>query len=46
MRKDVLKKITDTVSNLWPSATVQPFGSYVSGLFLPNSDIGKNKLKN
>ncbi|KAM8966444.1 terminal nucleotidyltransferase 4A isoform 2-T2 [Pelodytes ibericus] len=39
MRRDVVKRIENVIKDLWPSADVQIFGSFSTGLFLPTSDI-------
>ena len=39
MRKDVICRVKAVIHSLWPLAKVQPFGSFVTGLYLPTSDI-------
>nr|XP_033785633.1 terminal nucleotidyltransferase 4A isoform X2 [Geotrypetes seraphini] len=39
MRRDVVKRIETVIKDLWPSADVQIFGSFSTGLYLPTSDI-------
>ncbi|CAH2283627.1 terminal nucleotidyltransferase 4A isoform X1 [Pelobates cultripes] len=39
MRSDVVKRIEIVIKELWPSADVQIFGSFSTGLYLPTSDI-------
>ncbi|XP_046677397.1 terminal nucleotidyltransferase 4B-like isoform X2 [Homalodisca vitripennis] len=39
MRIGVVKKIESIVHSLWPSAKVEVFGSFSTGLYLPTSDI-------
>ncbi|XP_056376712.1 terminal nucleotidyltransferase 4A isoform X2 [Hyla sarda] len=39
MRREVVKRIETIIKNLWPSADVQIFGSFSTGLYLPTSDI-------
>jgi DNA polymerase sigma len=36
MRSALIANVISIVRQLWPSAMVVPFGSFVSGLFLPN----------
>jgi len=36
MRVSLISGIINTVQTLWPEAMVIPFGSFISGLFLPN----------
>ena len=38
-RRDVVCRLRELVAHLWPAAQVQVFGSYETGLFLPESDI-------
>ncbi|CAL8469529.1 g9070 [Coccomyxa elongata] len=38
-RKAALARVTEAVQSIWPSATVQIFGSFVTGLYLPSSDM-------
>ena len=35
----VITDIRGIVTNIWHDATVEAFGSYASGLWLPNSDV-------
>ncbi|XP_069770285.1 terminal nucleotidyltransferase 4A isoform X3 [Narcine bancroftii] len=39
MRKEVVKRIESVIKELWPTADVQIFGSFSTGLYLPTSDI-------
>lgn len=39
-RLDVVSRIEGAVLSLWPSARVEVFGSFRTGLYLPTSDIG------
>ncbi|XP_053719787.1 terminal nucleotidyltransferase 4A isoform X1 [Synchiropus splendidus] len=39
MRKEVVSRIEGIIKELWPSADVQIFGSFSTGLYLPTSDI-------
>ncbi|XP_030580409.1 terminal nucleotidyltransferase 4B [Archocentrus centrarchus] len=39
MRQEVVERITGVILELWPSAKVQVFGSFSTGLYLPTSDI-------
>ncbi|XP_072365583.1 terminal nucleotidyltransferase 4A isoform X2 [Scyliorhinus torazame] len=39
MRKEVVKRIESVIKDLWPTADVQIFGSFSTGLYLPTSDI-------
>ncbi|XP_062301707.1 terminal nucleotidyltransferase 4A isoform X2 [Osmerus eperlanus] len=39
MRKEVVNRIEAVIKELWPSADVQIFGSFSTGLYLPTSDI-------
>lgn len=39
MRKEVVNRIEMVIKELWPSANVQIFGSFSTGLYLPTSDI-------
>ncbi|XP_061738534.1 terminal nucleotidyltransferase 4A [Nerophis ophidion] len=39
MRKEVVKRIERIIKELWPTADVQIFGSFSTGLYLPTSDI-------
>ncbi|KAM4706126.1 terminal nucleotidyltransferase 4A [Rhinophrynus dorsalis] len=39
MRREVVKRIETIIKDLWPSADVQIFGSFSTGLYLPTSDI-------
>nr|XP_020030970.1 non-canonical poly(A) RNA polymerase PAPD7 isoform X1 [Castor canadensis] len=39
MRREVVKRIETVVKDLWPTADVQIFGSFSTGLYLPTSDI-------
>lgn len=40
-RLDVVSRIENAVLRLWPTAHVEVFGSFRTGLYLPTSDIGK-----
>ncbi|XP_075934181.1 terminal nucleotidyltransferase 4B isoform X1 [Anarhichas minor] len=39
MREEVVDRIKGVIHDLWPSAEVQVFGSFSTGLYLPTSDI-------
>ncbi|XP_064168239.1 terminal nucleotidyltransferase 4B-like isoform X1 [Anguilla rostrata] len=39
MRMEVVERIERVIKDLWPSADVQVFGSFSTGLYLPTSDI-------
>ncbi|XP_025947752.1 terminal nucleotidyltransferase 4A isoform X2 [Apteryx mantelli] len=39
MRREVVKRIEMVIKDLWPTADVQIFGSFSTGLYLPTSDI-------
>ncbi|XP_046537985.1 terminal nucleotidyltransferase 4B [Equus quagga] len=39
MRMEVVNRIESVIKGLWPSADVQIFGSFKTGLYLPTSDI-------
>ncbi|XP_043074226.1 terminal nucleotidyltransferase 4A isoform X3 [Puntigrus tetrazona] len=39
MRQEVVDRIESVIKELWPTADVQIFGSFSTGLFLPTSDI-------
>ncbi|XP_066546722.1 terminal nucleotidyltransferase 4A isoform X2 [Amia ocellicauda] len=39
MRKEVVNRIETVIKDLWPTADVQIFGSFSTGLYLPTSDI-------
>ncbi|XP_029191114.2 terminal nucleotidyltransferase 4B-like [Acropora millepora] len=39
MRQEVISRIQKVVKGLWPTAEVEVFGSYRTGLYLPTSDI-------
>nr|XP_006127359.1 non-canonical poly(A) RNA polymerase PAPD7 isoform X2 [Pelodiscus sinensis] len=39
MRREVVKRIETVIKELWPTADVQIFGSFSTGLYLPTSDI-------
>ncbi|KAK2844302.1 hypothetical protein Q5P01_010961 [Channa striata] len=39
MRRDVVNRIESVIKDLWPSARVEIFGSFSTGLYLPTSDI-------
>uniref|UniRef100_G3PWU6 Terminal nucleotidyltransferase 4A n=1 Tax=Gasterosteus aculeatus aculeatus TaxID=481459 RepID=G3PWU6_GASAC len=39
MRAEVVERIKRVIYDLWPSAEVQVFGSFSTGLYLPTSDI-------
>lgn len=38
-RQAALKRIQDVVCSIWPEATMDVFGSFATGLYLPSSDI-------
>ncbi|XP_019121882.2 non-canonical poly(A) RNA polymerase PAPD7 isoform X1 [Larimichthys crocea] len=39
MRQDVVNRIESVIKDLWPTARVEIFGSFSTGLYLPTSDI-------
>ncbi|KAM4580190.1 terminal nucleotidyltransferase 4A-like isoform 1-T1 [Odontesthes bonariensis] len=39
MRRDVVNRIRGVIEDLWPTARVDIFGSFSTGLYLPTSDI-------
>ncbi|KAL1511945.1 hypothetical protein AB1Y20_005225 [Prymnesium parvum] len=39
MRADLVKRVDELVGLVWPGASVRVFGSYSTGLYLPESDI-------
>ncbi|XP_069469821.1 terminal nucleotidyltransferase 4A isoform X2 [Ambystoma mexicanum] len=39
MRREVVKRIETVIKDLWPTADVEIFGSFSTGLYLPTSDI-------
>ncbi|XP_038609266.1 terminal nucleotidyltransferase 4B [Tachyglossus aculeatus] len=39
MRMEVVNRIENVIKELWPTADVQIFGSFKTGLYLPTSDI-------
>ncbi|XP_041649597.1 terminal nucleotidyltransferase 4A-like [Cheilinus undulatus] len=39
MRRDVVYRIESVIKDLWPTARVEIFGSFSTGLYLPTSDI-------
>uniref|UniRef100_H3CDL8 polynucleotide adenylyltransferase n=1 Tax=Tetraodon nigroviridis TaxID=99883 RepID=H3CDL8_TETNG len=39
MRRDVVNRIEKVIKDLWPTAQVEIFGSFSTGLYLPTSDI-------
>ncbi|XP_035020533.1 terminal nucleotidyltransferase 4A isoform X1 [Hippoglossus stenolepis] len=39
MRRDVVNRIENVIKDLWPTARVEIFGSFSTGLYLPTSDI-------
>ncbi|KAL1007467.1 hypothetical protein UPYG_G00087200 [Umbra pygmaea] len=39
MRLEVVDRIQKVIKDLWPSAVVEVFGSFSTGLYLPTSDI-------
>ncbi|KPP67634.1 hypothetical protein Z043_113752 [Scleropages formosus] len=39
MRREVVNRIEAVIKELWPTADVQIFGSFSTGLYLPTSDI-------
>jgi Nucleotidyltransferase domain len=41
IRMEVVQRIETAVLSLWPSARVEVFGSFRTGLYLPTSDIGE-----
>eukprot|EP00181_Compsopogon_caeruleus_P003127 CAMPEP_0184680816 /NCGR_PEP_ID=MMETSP0312-20130426/3730_1 /TAXON_ID=31354 /ORGANISM="Compsopogon coeruleus, Strain SAG 36.94" /LENGTH=995 /DNA_ID=CAMNT_0027131197 /DNA_START=51 /DNA_END=3041 /DNA_ORIENTATION=- len=38
-RADLVERVRDIISSIWPECTALVFGSYASGLFLPSSDV-------
>lgn len=38
-RSEAIRRLEEIVLKIWPTASVLPFGSYDSGLFLPSSDL-------
>ena len=38
-KASAILRLRQVVQNLWPRAQVKAFGSYVSGLSLPDSDV-------
>ena len=38
-RKKIVSKVRQVVRHIWAGATVEVFGSYATGLYLPSSDI-------
>ena len=38
-RSDLVSRVRDVVSSVWPAAEIRCFGSYDTGLWLPESDI-------
>jgi hypothetical protein len=44
IRMEVVARIETAVLSLWPSARVEVFGSFRTGLYLPTSDIGQYRL--
>ena len=38
-RQDAIARVKEVIVSLWPSARVEVFGSYETGLYLPTSDI-------
>ncbi|RWS31730.1 non-canonical poly(A) RNA polymerase PAPD5-like protein [Leptotrombidium deliense] len=39
IRSCVVERIKNVITNIWPQATVEIFGSFSTGLYLPTSDI-------
>ncbi|XP_038153350.1 terminal nucleotidyltransferase 4A-like [Cyprinodon tularosa] len=39
IRRDVVNRIESVIKDLWPTARVEIFGSFSTGLYLPTSDI-------
>jgi len=39
MRDDVVRRIRKIITDLWPGAKLETFGSYNTGLYLPDGDI-------
>lgn len=39
MRDDVVRRIRDIITELWPGSKLETFGSYDTGLYLPDGDI-------
>lgn len=38
-RNEVVRRVADTIRELWPEAQVRLFGSFASGIYLPNADL-------
>jgi non-canonical poly(A) RNA polymerase PAPD5/7 len=38
-RREAIDRVADVVRSIWPSARVEVFGSFATGLYLPTSDI-------
>ena len=38
-RTELLERLRELATSVWPEAEVTPFGSYATGLFLPSSDV-------
>lgn len=45
LRQYVVNRIEATVKKLWPSASVEVFGSFRTKLYMPTSDIGESQMK-
>ena len=39
LRRQVVQRVTEAVQFLWPEAEVKPFGSLLTGLYLPFADV-------
>ena len=39
LRLEVLTRLKNVVTGLWPDARIEPFGSFATGLYLPTSDL-------
>lgn len=39
MRQEVISRVQEVVKRLWPTAEVEVYGSFKTGLYLPTSDI-------
>lgn len=39
MRNDVISRVSSIIRSVWPLAKIEVFGSYLTGLYLPTSDI-------
>ena len=39
MRMDVISRVMNIILSRWPLARIEPFGSFMTGMFLPTSDV-------